>query len=276
MTRAHRPTGALLAFGAAHLDRIARLDGAPRTASIPGRVRAHAGGAAFNAARHVAAAGALVDLWTPGEIEAVEPAASGVRLHPLGATAGEAPSYTAVLDPEGELVLAVSDMRRYDELHASVPPPAKSAEALLVDANLPAPFLQELADTMSAGTALYAMAVSPTKIGRLLPIAERIDCLFANRAEAEELPPGSLSRFRSVVLTDGPNGLLYIEGETRTAYLVETVRPIDVTGAGDAIAGGFVAARLSGRSIAEALAAAEAAAQRTIMVEGPFPFEENA
>ena len=268
----------LVAFGAAHLDAIATLDQPPRAASVPGRVRTFAGGAAFNAARHVAAAGRTVELHTPGAIEAVRSAAAGVSLRPLGDALHGAPSYSAILDPDGELVVAVADMRAYDELEADVALPQIDAAHVLVDANLPSAVLARLASRLPPVTALHAMAVSPAKARRLLAVAKRIDVLFANAREIEAVASGprqAAELFRSVVMTDGPRGIHHFAGAAHRHQPAAPREVVDVTGAGDAVAGGFLAARLSGSSIAEALVAGAEAAARTLQVAGPFPFPER-
>ena len=264
----------LVAFGAAHTDRIACLDGPPQPASVPGRIRTHPGGAALNVVRHVAGAGGEVRLFSLGPVQDLPNLPERLELTSLPGACAEAASYTAIIAPDGDLVVAVSDMRAYDDFVWPNGFLVPKADDVLVDANLPAEALSALVDALAPTTRVYAMAVSAAKIGRLRPIAARIEVCFANRREIEGLC-GSLDAaadmFGSVLMTDGPGAIHYARGTERSALAVEPVTPIDVTGAGDAVAGGFLAARLAGADVETAMRAGRAAAARTLAVEGPFP-----
>ena len=260
----------LSAFGAAHFDTIAKLDRPPEPASIPGRVRRYAGGAGFNASRQHVRAGGRATLHTPGPVEQLRPYAAGVALAPIGASDG-GPSYTAILDPAGDLVVAVADMDCYDRLQPDEAD-ARGASHLLVDANLSAAFLEALVAGLAPEVKLYAMAVSPAKIGRLSSFAERIDILFANRRErqAANLP------VRAALVTDGPGAMRFESADGSISHRVDPQPVVDVTGAGDAVAGTFLFALMNGSDPATALAMAAAAAAETIAAAGPFPFEDPA
>lgn len=270
-------TVSLLAFGACHLDRIARLDSSPHPASIPGRVTSFPGGAAFNVCRHVAQAGFDPCLWTAGDVVVDRTMAVGVDLRALPNEGTSPPSYTAILDPSGGLVVAVADMERYDTLPPFIPEELAGATEVLIDANLSATFLAELVANIPASARVHAMAVSPAKVGRLLPFADRVDVLFASRAEIEALPGKfheACALFRAVVVTEGHLPVRHVSAGRTIVQVIELIDPRDVTGAGDAMAGGFIGARLSGADVRQALASGASAARRTILAEGPFPFED--
>lgn len=264
----------LSAFGAAHLDRIARLESAPAPTSVPATVHTFAGGAAFNVARQFVRAGGAATLWTPGNAHDLAAGAAGVLLRSIPSTVDAPPSYTAIVDPDGELVVAASDMRRYDELPA-LGDTIEYGNHVLLDANLSTSALRSIVSRCPAEARLYAMAVSPAKIDRLMELPRRLDVLFANVHEiaALGLDPERPPNFcRAAVITDGARRLVHVDERSRTVHDVDAIRPVDVTGAGDAVAGAFLRATIAGASKSDALRLASEAARETILGEGPYPF----
>lgn len=68
--------------------------------------------------------------------------------------------------------------------------------------------------------------------------------VFLNEEELRILQQfGELSVFVPVILTKGPLGAVYIEGETIIDVPAPRVNAIDTTGAGDILAGVFLAQR---------------------------------
>jgi sugar/nucleoside kinase (ribokinase family) len=103
-------------------------------------------------------------------------------------------------------------------------------------------------------------AVGP---GRFLELTRGADLCFPNREEGallagtedpERIAEVLLSHYSGVILKLGPEGALYAgaDGE-RERVPAAPVRVADTTGAGDALCAGFLSARLSGVSPAEAL-----------------------
>ena len=92
--------------------------------------------------------------------------------------------------------------------------------------------------------------------------------IFANEEEAVELGGGSLERaltrltdlFAEVVVTLGSRGALVRSDEGEVRVAASSHRVLDTTGAGDAVTGTYLAARLQGLSRRAALEAAMAAA----------------
>src|SRR5690606_4481864 len=84
------------------------------------------------------------------------------------------PSYTAILDAGGELVVGFADMALYDLAfpkqvrRSGLRHAAKDADALLVDANLPESALERLAG-LACPKPIFAVAISPAKVVRLGP-----------------------------------------------------------------------------------------------------------
>ena len=106
-----------------------------------------------------------------------------------------------------------------------------------------------------------------------------VDLLFANEAEARVLTGQrdpvaagrrlSASVGRAVVLKLGPDGALRVDrAGAVTRVPAEVADVVDTTGAGDAFDAGFLAARLSGSSPVEALAAGIRLAARAVLEGG--------
>ena len=119
----------ILAIGGAHIDRKGWLDGPHRPGvSNPGRWEVEAGGGAFNAARNLARLGHQVTLVAPrgGDAAAgmvAEAAAqAGIEDCPLTFLDRATPSYSAILEPDGNLVTALADMALYDLIPARLRP----------------------------------------------------------------------------------------------------------------------------------------------------------
>ncbi len=134
-----------------------------------------------------------------------------------------------------------------------------------------------------------AVAIDPASVGFLAEVGADTfvgwtagaDLLFANTDEAEALtgltePQAQLAalgaHYRTVVLKQGRNGALIGDAAgTRLHLPAPEVTVVDSTGAGDAFAAGFVAARLRGCDEAEALAAGIAAGARAVQALGGQP-----
>ena len=102
----------------------------------------------------------------------------------------------------------------------------------------------------------------------LLPNVE--EAVVLTGARDPEAAAWALARDgREVVITLGADGALWSDGEQVVrAAAAEAVAPVDSTGAGDAFTAGWLAARLDGAAPAEALAAANELAARTLRDAG--------
>ena len=199
-------------------------------------------------------------------------------------------SYTAIMAPDGELITAVADMALYDTAisrsfkRAPVQKAASICDAILCDANLSATAISALFDDIVKRHPVYAMAISATKAPRWLEFLPNIACLFMNRFEAAAITglpqTTSLGAFakplhakglRCAVITAGGEPALFYENETITLIAPPPTNVVDVTGAGDCLAGTMVAALLHGSNFIHAAKLGLAAASLTAARQGAFP-----
>lgn len=284
------PPPRLLAVGGAHIDRRGHVAGSyvPGT-SNPGVLREEIGGAVFNALRNAVQRGVAGALFSvrggdaAGEAVARAIAAAGVDDLSAVFLDRRTPSYTALLDAGGELIAGLADMELYEIAfprqagRAKLRDAVAAANAVLCDANVPAAALDRLAAACAAKP-LHAIAISPAKAVRLAGLLPRIACLFMNRAEARRLAgigdgaaPAALAaalRARGLaagIITAGSAGATGFDAGGIFAVAAPPPRRIlDVTGAGDALAGATVAALMRGLPLRAALREGLAAAMLTV------------
>lgn len=276
--------------GACHVDRKARA-GAPYVegASNPVTLQSCPGGVARNVAENLCRLGARVELVTRlgGDAEG-DALLQGLQSLPLGLTglsrSESAPTafHLIALHPDGEMLVAVADMRVYDEIIPALlkvlPESLWRVDAVVADCNLPPETLAFLAGLRQKGTRFAAIGVSPAKVVRLRPLLAACDFLVVNRREAAVLaeldaasaaPREMAAALRAagagdVVITLGDAGIC-LAGDGETLRLEsEPSRLVDVTGAGDALAAAFLEARLQGLDLAAAGRRALAAARLTV------------
>ncbi|MDP2119067.1 MAG: carbohydrate kinase family protein [Hoeflea sp.] len=286
----------ILCIGGAHLDRKGWLAGPHRAgASNPGNWELEAGGGAFNAARNLARLGHAVTLVAPrggdatAEMVARAAEEAGIEDCPLTFLDRATPSYSAILEPDGNLVTALADMALYDLVPARRLMTSRlrkrlaAADLLLVDSNLPESALSALASTAAdIGLPLAVIAVSPAKVVRWRASLRLIACLAMNAAEAAALTgaraatPGAWpALLRDAGLAGGLVSAgagpvaAFSGGETCVLAPPPLGRLEDVTGAGDALASGYLDGLLSGGSLAENLVRGIALARLTAGVRGP-------
>jgi pseudouridine kinase len=146
-----KPIPNLLVIGGAHVDRLARLKAPhiPQT-SNPVEISESVGGGSFNAARAAKRLNLIITILsarggdTGGAL--VEQAIGAASIEDLSSVHLDraTPSYTAILEPDGELVTAIADMGLYETSiarsfrRAPVQKAAGNADAILCDANISA------------------------------------------------------------------------------------------------------------------------------------------
>src|SRR5690606_33200556 len=98
-------------------------------------------------------------------------------------------------------------------------------------------------------------------------LTRRADLIFCNRSESRLIDREVLRPSTVVVQTAGQEPVEVTVGGERSIHPVEPIEriPLDPTGAGDALAGGFIAAYLRGATASEATAAGTAASRRLLL-----------
>lgn len=286
----------IIVLGGANLDIKSRIAGkpVPRT-SNPGQSVASAGGVARNIAENLVLAGAEVALFSVVGNDAMgdrlrrEARAAGIDTSLLAWRRGATGSYNAILDPKGELVIAVSDMglmetltpadiRRHEHALAA-------SDLLVADCNLPAPCLTALAEiAAAAGRPLVVDPVSVPKAARLGEVLKKrlpVAALTPNRDELAALTRRPVAHARDlaaaalalhargvhhVLVGLGKEGC-FLSGADRRQQTIAARgrgRIVDVTGAGDAMVAGFALGLASGRSALQAARQGQALAARAV------------
>jgi pseudouridine kinase len=264
----------VLVAGGANLDRIARsLGPVVMGTSNPVSLNETFGGVARNVAENLARMGLPVRLLT-----AVGDDAQGSLLlkhaRDLGidtglslvVNEGSTGTYTALLRPDGEMVIAMADMAvmeawTLDALHDRRKLWA-SAKLRVVDLNLPGPLVKALIEgSRQEGVLLVVVAVSGPKMDRLPRSLEGVSVLILNADELgawlgrpllgpEAIKAACLEVLDQgaggVVVTLGADGIICGSATRKPRHLrVPKTRVVDVTGAGDAFSAGVVAALAS-------------------------------
>ncbi|MEQ9606735.1 MAG: PfkB family carbohydrate kinase [Kiloniellaceae bacterium] len=288
----------IAAVGACHLDRKARA-AAPFAvgASNPVVLGVCSGGVARNVAENLCRLGADVRLVTrlgndpEGDalvagLRGLPPDLPAIDLTGVSRAAGAPTAFHLIaLQPDGEMLVAVADMRIYDEitpdLLRALPAALWDVDAIFADCNLPAETLGFLAALRGESRKLAVNGVSPAKVVRLRRFLAACDLLFVNRGEAVALldqDPAMLAPAAAaaalldagageVVMTLGGAGLCV--ATRKETMMLENLdnRVVDITGAGDALAAAYLEARLRGVAPAAAGRRALAAAHLTVASE---------
>lgn len=293
----------VVVVGGANMDIKARSSARaiPGT-SNPGHTSTTPGGVGRNIAENLARLGTPVHLIAAlgrdphGERLLADTRDAGVLLDHVHRSEHPTGSYTAVLDDDGELVLAVADMTATDDLRPEHLQSARElithAALLVLDGNLPAPTTAHLLDLARAADVRVVLdPVSVPKATRLLPLlsAERpVYALTPNRdelhaltgldtsaddADADALPAAAAvlheRGVRHVWVRLGAQGSLLCtrdpeHGDSRHVLAAAPVEVQDVTGAGDAMLAAFAHALLAGHSPVQAAWYGHAAAALTL------------
>ena len=282
MQKAPSPENAprFLFIGAAHLDRIGTTFEEPLAArSNPGRFVDHVGGAALNTARVVAAHGFPCTIMTclgddaAGQSVREELARNRIA---LGAIACDrSASYTSIHAPDGSIVSALADMEGYEAFAAhadfSAVDDLGASDWLFVDANLPETTLRAIVARAKCNIA--AAAVSIAKAPRLKAVADKLTILFCNRGEYDALFAEETQSMHpgTCIVSDGENALTIIRDGLQTRVSPATCDAIvDVTGAGDALAGGTLAGLASRWPLRQAAEYGTFCAGETLRVAGAW------
>lgn len=288
-------TPGVVVIGGANVDVKARSAGpaTPRT-SNPGHASMTPGGVGRNIAENLARLGTRTHLVTVvgrdplGETLLAQTAAAGVRVEHVLRTDQPTGTYTAVLDADGELVIAVAAMAAMDDLGPAEVGQARgiiaSAGVVVVDGNLRLDTLEHALDlTVAADVRAVVEPVSVPKARALAPCLTPDRPLFAitpNRDELQALTDLSTDTDDEVGraarrLHDRGVEVVWVRLGERGSLLSRTGSdPVhvpalptvvaDVTGAGDSALAGFCHALLAGEHPDDAARFGHAAASLTI------------
>jgi sugar/nucleoside kinase (ribokinase family)/DNA-binding CsgD family transcriptional regulator len=284
----------VVVIGGANVDVKARSTApATRRTSNPGRVSLASGGVARNIAENLARLGirthlvAAVGRDALGDNLLAQTSAAGVRVEFIHRTDLPTGTYTAVLDSDGELILAVADMAATDELRPSHINAARdviaAAGLVVLDGNLAPASLEHALDLASAAavrTMLEPVSVPKAKMLTAFITADRpIYAVTPNRDELTALTgqPARTDRqlrlaadslhkrgVENVWIRLGEKGSLLSASGDATFIPAEPATVEDVTGAGDSMLAAFCYALLGGKGPVDAARYGHAAAALTI------------
>lgn len=286
---------AVVVIGGANVDIKARSTArlTPRT-SNPGSASMTPGGVGRNVAENLARLGVPTFLVSAigrdalGDSLLSQTIAAGVRCEYVQRTELSTGTYTAVLDCDGELGVAVADMAAVDALDAGSVNQARdiitSAGLLVLDGNLGMSALTHAGDL--AGAAGVRTILEPVSVPKAALISSYISAerpLYAVTPNRDELaaltglPTRTDKQLQNatdrlhqrgvehVWVRLGARGSRFSAASSGTTWL-PAGRPsvTDVTGAGDAMLAAFCFAVLSGRDPVEAARYGQAAAALTL------------
>jgi pseudouridine kinase len=291
---------AVACIGGLVLDRKARVEGGARPGtSNPVSVSTSTGGVASNVARNLARLGCRVSLFSilgaddSGATAFRELENSGVNSSAiLRSHTHPTASYTAVLEPDGELFIGLADMDIFEELNPAwsdrISPALAQYPVWIVDTNLPGRTIERLLKTHKGNAKVLADPISIVKSERIRSSLAAVDVLFPNRKEAAVLGGLAVNTLAdvakaaleiraqgvgTVVVTLGGEGI-YLDSGHGGKFLpvIPARKVIDVTGAGDALVAGYAYGMLAGGNIEPALFGLAAA---SLTVETEKSIAEN-
>lgn len=285
----------VVVIGGANVDVKAR-SAVPATqhTSNPGHGSMTPGGVARNVAENLARLGTRTHLIAAvgrdalGDNLLAQTSAAGVRVEFVQRSDRPTGTYTAILDSDGELIVAVADMAATDELGPEHVNQARevivTAGLLVVDGNLGRSALEHALDLAAAAevrTILEPVSVPKAKVVSTLITTERpLFAVTPNRDELTaltglpsrtdrqlRLAADSLHRrgVQHVWVRLGEQGSLLSIASSEAIQIAAVPTTVeDVTGAGDSSLAGFCHALIEGKDLVEAARFGHAAAALTI------------
>lgn len=268
-----------------------------RRDSNPGAIRISPGGVGRNIAENMARLGSQTRL-----ISVVGNDAFGQRILEESARAGvdvsmvrkvnDLPTsvYLSILDAEGEMDVAVSDMQIMSTLnidflkqhHETI----SRASAIVIETNLDKRVIDYLVDTYPER--MFVDTVSTTKAEKLTDVLGSLYAISANRKEAAlltELPIGSIAEAQKavdclldkgvklVIVSLSNEGVVYGNSDHRGHFRLINVNSANTTGAGDAFLATVVSAMLAQVGLDQAVKFASVAAYLTLNAENTISTE---
>lgn len=262
-------------LGATHLDIKARAQIKPELGdSIPVSTSKCFGGVATNIAANLSKMGAKVALCSiigrDHEGLQIKDALikAGIDIKDIiYSSNNNTASYHALLYENGELFIAASDMKIYDELTPSlIEPCLREREAVahwIIDSNFSEESIGAIVRLSSRNQHLWGVGVSVCKAKNLRAGFPYWDGLFLNKKELEALSEkrGIEEGIRAihkekcpmVIVSAGKEGIFCSQGY-KIEHFPSSIRSIkDVTGAGDALCAGILYGLFMSESLEEAI-----------------------
>ncbi|MFJ7727554.1 carbohydrate kinase [Neobacillus sp. NPDC097160] len=204
-------------------------------------------------------------------------------------------SYTAVLDSNGELIIALADMEVYEAITPDLllkhDVLLSQSKCIMVDLNCPKETIQFLCHfAKSHDLPIVLIPVSSPKMSRLPDDLDGVTWLITNRDESEtyfqteiqneEDWKNALEKWLSlgidnVVITNGKEGSMIgnkNEGIFRVPP-IEIDEVVDVTGAGDAFSSAVIYSWLEGKTLIEIAKAGSINASKTL--QSPYTVRQD-
>jgi pseudouridine kinase len=292
------PDGYVLVIGGAGIDIVGRLRGELRLgSSTPAQIRSSFGGVARNVAENLARLGQPVKLITvigddqEGERLLQWLKSAGVNTDAVICTPQSATgAYLAVVDGQGQLRIALDDMRTAGSLTPAVIRGYewmfKEASLLFIDGNLPKDTLRTVMSL--ARRARLPVCADPTSITlavRLIPYLHHFYLMTPNLTEAaviceREIPGTSrkhaleiakcmvLKGVKIAIITMGEQGLCYATSDSSGYLPAIKTTVLDPTGAGDALSATVIFALLNEIDLDDAVRLGLSAAYLTLRYRG--------
>lgn len=290
-----REESLITCIGGANLDRKAHSKMKVRLhSSNPVHISESCGGVARNIAENLGRLGCSTSLitcvgddkegrWVLEETKKHGIDVSQSRILPMERTG----TYTALLDIDGEMVISLANMDIYDQLIPDLLAEKWShiaaSRAILLDTNIPEESLRYMIERCrKEQIALYIDPVSSAKAKKLPERLDGVDTILPNREEAELLAGMEIHSLddcrtaaqkirergvKSVVITLGEQGVFYATEETAEHLTPIAAEIVDVTGAGDAFAAGFLYGITNGETFSRSCRLGLAAATLTLQTE---------
>lgn len=196
-------------------------------------------------------------------------------------------SYTAVLDKNGDLSIALADMDIFEEITPELLEKdsniLKCAKCIVVDLNCPVETVEFLCSFATEHTMpLIIIPVSSPKMNRLPKTLDAVSWLIVNKDETETFMnikinddkdwEKSVERWlelgvKNVIVTNGSKGVLTgsENGEIRYFPAIEEPVVVDVTGAGDSFCSGVIYSWLQKKDFDYIIKSGLVNAQKTIL-----------
>jgi pseudouridine kinase len=295
-------TEQIICIGGANIDRKFHIkDKAQLGTSNPVRSSQSPGGVARNVAENLGRLGNKVTLLTTcgpdSDWKFIEETSSVYMNldHVTSIPGSSTGSYSAVLDPSGDLIIALADMEVYDsitpELVLKFDGLLSQAKCIVADLNCPKETLQFLSDfSKTHQLPIVLIPVSSPKMSRLPDDLTGVTWLITNRDESEMYLECEINNERdwqnaleqwlslgidNVVITNGKQGAMIGNKQEGILHVpaIDTEHIVDVTGAGDAFSSAVIYSWLEGKSLFQVAKAGIVNASKTL--QSPYTVRQD-